>query len=134
MTDKIPASEIPASHISWKKIEEAQLEVIREALRLRYKKNSKLVSEYVGYVKNLRQSDELEEYIKSTAIMLFPNEEAYNRKMSRYRKWYQSKKDLLVSIKNLYSLFYTISKEERPIAEEEINKTIEELIADELEI
>ena len=134
MTDKIPASEIPASHISWKKIEEAQLEVIREALRLRYKKNSKLVSEYVGYVKNLRQSDELEEYIKSTAIMLFPNEDAYNRKMSRYRKWYQSKKDLLVSIKNLYSLFYTISKEERPIAEEEINKTIEELIADELEI
>src|SRR3954447_22944458 len=130
MTDKIPANEIPASHISWKKIEEAQLQVIREALRLCYKKDSKLVIEYVSYVKNLRQSDDPEEYIKSTAIMLFPNEDVYNRKMARYQKWYQSKKVLLASIENLYSLFYTISKEERPIAEEEISRTIEELIAD----
>jgi hypothetical protein len=133
MSDKIPANETPASYISWKRIEKAQLQVIREALRIRYKKDSKLVSEYVGYVKNLRQENDPEEYIKSTAIMLFPNEEAYNRKMFRYRKWYQSKKDLLASIENLYSLFYTISKEERPMAEEEIDKTIEELIADEAE-
>ena len=133
MTDNIPASDIPASHISWKRIEKAQIGIIREALRLRYKKDSKLVSEYAGYIKNLRQSDDPEEYIKSTAIMLFPNEDAYNRKMARYRKWYQSKKDLLASIENLYSLFYTIAKEERPMAEEEIDKTIEELIADEAE-
>ena len=130
MIDNIPASDIPASHISWKRIEEAQIRIIREALRLRYKKDSKLVSEYAGYVKNLRQSDDQEEYIKSTAIMLFPNEDAFNRKMTRYRKWYQNKKDLLASIENLYSLFYSISKEERPMAEEEIDKTIEELIAD----
>jgi hypothetical protein len=134
MLDNIPASDNPASYISWKMIEEAQIRVIREALRLRYKKDSKLVSEYAGYVKNLRQSDDREEYIKSTATMLFPNEDAYNRKMGRYRKWYQSKKELLASIEYLYSLFYTISKEERPMAEEEINKTIEELIADEIEI
>ncbi|GES90956.1 hypothetical protein GLOIN_2v1875369 [Rhizophagus clarus] len=133
MIDIIPASDIPASHISWKRIEEAQIRIIREALRLRYKKDSKLVSEYAGYVKNLRQLDDQEEYIKSTAIMLFPNEDAYNRKMARYRKWYQNKKDLLASIENLYSLFYSISKEERPMAEEEIDKTIEELIADEAE-
>ncbi|GES81699.1 hypothetical protein GLOIN_2v1765427 [Rhizophagus clarus] len=98
MIDNIPASDIPASHISWKRIEEAQIRIIREALRLRYKKDN-----------------------------------AYNRKMARYRKWYQNKKDLLASIENLYSLFYSISKEERPMAEEEIDKTIEELIADEAE-
>ncbi|CAI2187058.1 18380_t:CDS:2, partial [Funneliformis geosporum] len=39
------------------------------------------------------------------------NEDAYNKKMARYRKWYQNKKDLLAT-------------------EEEIDKTIEELIAD----
>ena len=126
------AENIPASSITKKSIEEAQIRIIREALRLRYKKDSKLVIEYVGYVKNLRQSDDPEEYIKSTAIMLFPNEDAYNRKMARYRKWYLNKKDLLTSIENLYSLFYTISKEERPMAEEEISKTINELIADDV--
>jgi hypothetical protein len=134
MTDSTSEKSIPVSHISWKNIEEAQLQIIREALRLRYKKDSKLVSEYVCYVKNLRQSVNPEEYIKSTAIMLFPNEDAYNKKMGKYRKWFQNKKDLLASIENLYSLFYTISKEERPKTEEEISKTMEELFADETEV
>ncbi|CAG8827058.1 19180_t:CDS:2, partial [Racocetra persica] len=100
----------PTSNIIWKSIEEAQLKIIREAIRIRYKKDSKLVSEYITYVKNLRQENNPDEYVKSTAIMLFPNEDTYERRMSRYRKWYQ---------------------EERPMTEEEISKTIEELIADE---
>ncbi|CAI2185437.1 3075_t:CDS:1, partial [Funneliformis geosporum] len=70
-----------------------------------------------------------DEYIKSTAIILFPNEDAFERRMSRYRKWHQGKKELLASIENLYNLYYTLSKEERPRTEEEISKTIEELIA-----
>ncbi|CAI2201797.1 14297_t:CDS:1, partial [Funneliformis geosporum] len=70
-----------------------------------------------------------DEYVKSTAIMLFLNEDVYERRMSRYRKWYQGKKELLTSIENLYSLYYTLSKEERPMIEEEISKTIKEIIA-----
>ena len=123
----------PASNITWKSIEEAQLKIIREALRIRYKKDSKLITEYANYVKILRHEENPDEYVKSTAIMLFPNEDAYERRMSRYRKWYQGKKELFASIENLYSLYYTLSKEERPMTEEEISKTIEELIADEAE-
>ncbi|CAI2189487.1 4748_t:CDS:1 [Funneliformis geosporum] len=119
----------PASNITWKSIEEAQLKIIREALRIRYKKDSKLITEYANYVKILRQEENPDEYVKSTAIMLFPNDDAYERRMSRYRKWYQGKKELLASIENLYSLYYTLFKEERPITEEEISKTIKELIA-----
>ena len=64
----------PASNITWKIIEEAQIRIIREALRLRYKKDSKLVIEYAGYVKNLHNAENQDEYIKYTAITLFPNE------------------------------------------------------------
>ncbi|CAI2175040.1 10667_t:CDS:1, partial [Funneliformis geosporum] len=70
-----------------------------------------------------------DEYVKSTAIMLFPNDDTYERRMSRYQKWYQGKKELLASIENLYSLYYILSKEERPMTEKEISTTIEELIA-----
>ncbi|CAI2195299.1 5981_t:CDS:1 [Funneliformis geosporum] len=119
----------PASNITWKSIEKAQLKIIREALRIHYKKDSKLVTEYANYVKILRQEKNPDEYVKSTAIMLFPNEDAYERRMSRYRKWYQGKKELLASIENLYGLYYTLSKEECPMTEDEISKTIEELIA-----
>nr|CAG8574154.1 3962_t:CDS:2 [Entrophospora candida] len=75
--------------ITWKMIESAQIKIIKEAFRLRYRKDSKLISEYAGYVKNLRNAENQDEYIKYTAITLFPNEEAYNKRMSRYRKWYQ---------------------------------------------
>ena len=34
-------------------IESAQIKIIKEAFRLRYRKDSKLISKYAGYVKNL---------------------------------------------------------------------------------
>ncbi|CAG8812345.1 5583_t:CDS:2, partial [Racocetra persica] len=34
-----------------------QIKIIKEAFRLRYRKDSKLVSEYAGYIKNLRNAD-----------------------------------------------------------------------------
>jgi hypothetical protein len=123
MTDSI--SNITAKDMIWKTIESAQLKIIREAFRLHYKKNNKFITEYAKYVKNLRQAE------KSTAILLFPNEEAYNRRMTRYRNWYQGKKELLASIEYLYSFYYILSKEDRVMTEEEINKAIEEVISNE---
>ncbi|CAG8856688.1 2006_t:CDS:1, partial [Gigaspora margarita] len=35
--------------ITWKMIETAQIKIIKEAFRLRYRKDSKLISEYAGY-------------------------------------------------------------------------------------
>ncbi|CAI2187693.1 20314_t:CDS:2 [Funneliformis geosporum] len=43
----------PASNITWKSIEEAQFKIIRVALHIHYKKDSKLVTEYANYVKIL---------------------------------------------------------------------------------
>ena len=82
-------SELLTQNITWRMIELAQIKIIKEAFRLRYRKDSKLISEYASYVKNLRNSENKDEYIKYTAITLFPNDEAYNKRMSRYRKWYQ---------------------------------------------
>ncbi|CAG8540074.1 16122_t:CDS:2, partial [Cetraspora pellucida] len=82
-------SELTIQDITWKMIESAQIKIIKEAFRLRYKKDNKLVSEYAEYVKNLHNADNQDEYIKYIAITLFLNDEAYNRRMLRYRKWYQ---------------------------------------------
>lgn len=132
MTDSV--NNITAKDITWKTIETAQLKIIKEAFRFRYKKDSKFIREYAGYVKNLRQEENPNEYIKSTAILLFPNEDAYNKRMTRYRKWHQGKKELLASIEYLYGLYYILSKEDRVMSEEEINKAIEEVISNEDEI
>ncbi|CAI2180765.1 2547_t:CDS:2 [Funneliformis geosporum] len=90
----------PSEYYYMKSIEEAQLKIIKEALRIHYKKDSKLVTEYANYVQILRQEKNPDEI----------------------------KKELLASIENLYSLYYTLSKEECPMTEDEISKTIEELI------
>jgi hypothetical protein len=59
--------------------------------------------------------------------MIFPNEDAYNKRMERYRKWCKHKKELLASIEHLYSLYYELSKE-LPMSEKEINEAIEDAI------
>ncbi|CAG8486658.1 1714_t:CDS:2 [Ambispora gerdemannii] len=65
--------ELTMQDITWKMIESAQIKIIKEAFRLRYRKDSKFISEYAGYVKNLRNAENQDEYIKYTAITLFPN-------------------------------------------------------------
>ncbi|RHZ89308.1 hypothetical protein Glove_16g166 [Diversispora epigaea] len=108
-----------------------QIKIIKEAFRLRYKKDSKHISEYAGYVKNLCNAENQDEYIKYTAITLFPNDEAYNKRMPRYRKWYQSKKELLTSVEDLYNLYYKLSKKDRPMTETEIEEAVEDVLIDE---
>ncbi|CAG8523709.1 hypothetical protein C2G38_2254456 [Gigaspora rosea] len=112
-------------------IELAQIKIIKEAFHLRYRKDSKLISEYASYVKNLRNAINKDEYIKYTAITLFPNEEAYNKRITRYRKWYQGKKELLTSVEYLYNLYYKLSKKDRPMTETEIEEAIEDVLIDE---
>jgi hypothetical protein len=123
-------SEERTNTITWKDIEEAQIKVIDEALRARYKKSSKFIKEYVGYVKKLRKEKKPNEYIRTIAMMLFPNENAYKRRMERYREWYEDKEELLTSVEGLYALFYELSKEERIVTEEEISNTREGLLND----
>src|SRR6185369_569822 len=124
-------SELLTQDITWKIIESAQIKIIKEAFRLRYRKDSKLISEYAGYVKNLRNAENQDEYIKYTAITLFPNDEAYNKRMTRYRKWYQGKKELLTSVEDLYNLYYELSKKDRPMTETEIEEAVEDVLIDE---
>ncbi|CAG8613000.1 10076_t:CDS:1, partial [Diversispora eburnea] len=93
-------------------------------------KDSKLISEYAGYVKNLCNAENQDEYIKYTAITLFPNDEAYNKRMTRYRKWFQSKKELLICIEDLYNLYYKLSKKDRPMTETEIEEAVDDVLID----
>lgn len=76
----------------------------------------------------MRQEENPDEYVRSTATMICPNEDAYNKRMERYRKWYKHKKELLASIEHLYSLYYELSKEVLPMSEKEINEAIEDVI------
>ncbi|RGB39947.1 hypothetical protein C1646_811650 [Rhizophagus diaphanus] len=69
-------------------------------------------------------------YIRTVAMMLFPNEDSYKKRINRYREWYKNKKELLESVENLYKLYFELSKEERIITEEEISNTRDDLLRD----
>jgi hypothetical protein len=51
--------------------------------------------------------------------------------MTRYRKWYQGKKELLTSVEDLYNLYYKLSKKDRPMTETEIEEAVEDVLIDE---
>ncbi|CAG8845176.1 38282_t:CDS:2, partial [Gigaspora margarita] len=81
--------------------------------------------------KNLHNAVNKDEYIKYTTITLFLNEKAYNKRMTRYRKWYQSKKKLLTKVGDLYNLYYKLSKKDRPMTKTEIEEAIEDILINE---
>ncbi|CAB4444448.1 unnamed protein product [Rhizophagus irregularis] len=87
-----------------------------------------IIREYAGYVSRLWQEENPDEYVRNVAVMLFPDDEAYNIKITRYRKWYVNKKNLLKSVEHLYKLYYELSKEEQPMVTNEIENAIEEAI------
>ncbi|CAG8562600.1 2880_t:CDS:2 [Funneliformis mosseae] len=57
-------------------IELAQVKVIKTALR-KGKKYDNLAKNYGDYLKKLRAEKNLNDYIKTVAVKMFPNEEAY---------------------------------------------------------
>ena len=49
-------------------------------------------------------------------------------KYAGYRKWFQDKKELFAGIKNLYNLYYELSKKERPMTKAGIKEAIEDVL------
>jgi hypothetical protein len=62
-------------------LEKSQIKIMEEGFRARCKKDSKFIREYAGYVSRLRQEENPVEYVKNVAVMLFPDDEAYNIRM-----------------------------------------------------
>src|ERR1043165_7019995 len=96
--------------VDHKDIELAQFKVIKTALR-KGKKYDNLAKNYGDYLKKLQAEKNLNDYIKTNAVKMFPNEEAYTLRLENYRKRYADN-DLCTSLEELYELYYYIAKEE----------------------
>ena len=95
--------------VDYKDIESAQIKVIKTALRKR--KYDSLAKNYMKYLKTLQAEKNPDTYIKTIAVKMFPDEEAYNQRIETYRKRYGDS-DLLKSLEELYILYYDIAKDE----------------------
>ncbi|CAB4407242.1 unnamed protein product [Rhizophagus irregularis] len=105
--------------VDHKDIETAQVKVIKTALR-KGKKYDNIAKNYGGYLKKLRAEKKPNEYIKTLAVKMFPNEEAYTIRLENYRKRYLDN-DLCASL--VYALYYQIAKEEnRERSDEEVER------------
>jgi len=96
--------------VDHKDIELAQVKVIKAALR-KGRKYDNLAKNYGDYLKKLRAEKNLNDYIKTVAVKMFPNEKAYILRLENYRKRYADN-DLCASLEELYELYYHIAKEE----------------------
>ncbi|CAG8505769.1 17405_t:CDS:2 [Cetraspora pellucida] len=96
--------------VDHKDIELAQVKVIKTALR-KGRKYDNLAKNYRGYLKKLRAEKNPNDYIKTIAVKMFLNEEAYTLRLENYCKRYADN-DLYTSLEELYKLYYQIAKEE----------------------
>ncbi|CAG8482773.1 12579_t:CDS:2 [Funneliformis mosseae] len=93
-----------------KDIKLVQIKVIKTALR-KGKKYDNLAKNYEDYLKKLQAEKKLNDYIKTNAVKIFSNEEAYTLRLENYRKRYIDN-NLCASLKELYELYYDIVKGE----------------------
>ncbi|CAG8594689.1 5989_t:CDS:1 [Dentiscutata heterogama] len=109
--------------VDHKDIELAQIKVIKTALR-KGRKYDNLAKNYGGYLKKLRAEKNLNDYIKTIAVKMFPNKEAYTLRLENYRKRYADN-NLYISLEELYKLYYQIAKEEnRERSDDEIEQML----------
>src|SRR3954467_11403473 len=112
--------------VDHKDIELAQFKVIKTALRKGRKYNN-LAKNYRDYLKKLRAEKDLNNYIKTLVVKMFPKEETYTERLENYRKRYEDN-DLCTSLKELYEFYYQIAKEEnRERSDDEIEQMLKEM-------
>jgi hypothetical protein len=121
------STEVASSQqVTWKDVETALVNVIKAGIYYRYPKESKFIEEYKGYTMELRNAKDKEEHIKRIAYMIFPDEEAYNKRMGRYQKWYKNKPRILKTVETLYELYHNLTKE-NILTEDQIQEELEDI-------
>jgi len=91
------------------KVVNALKSLVKTALCNGFSKTSYLITDHIKYIKKIQSSDNPEAYIRFTARKLFPNESAYLEKIEKIHAKYQD--DVLFRFKDLYALYYQLSKE-----------------------
>ena len=109
--------------VDHKDIELAQVKAIKIALR-KGRKYDNLAKNYGDNLKKLWAKKDLNNYIKTLAVKMFPKEEAYTKRLENYRKRYEDN-DLYSSLEELYELYYQIAREKnRKRSDEEIEQML----------
>ncbi|CAI2186383.1 19273_t:CDS:2 [Funneliformis geosporum] len=90
-------------------------------------KYDNLAKNYGDYLKKLRAEKDLNNYIKTLAVKMFPKKEKYTKRLENYHKRYEDN-DLYSSLEELYKLYYHIAKEEnRERSDDEIEQMLKEM-------
>ena len=113
-----------------KDIHVALVALVKQAIRQKYSKTSKVVKEHCEYARKLTGANHPDKFAKYVAKKIFPDEEKYNNKISYYRKYYKG--DLLTKIEELYALYYELAQEdtkaiEKAVTEDELDELADDL-------
>ena len=111
------------------KIVNALKALVKTALCNGFSKTSYLVTDHIKYIKKIHFSDNPEAHIRFTARKLFPNELTYLEKVEKIHAKYRD--DVLSRFKDLYTLYYQLSKElpkRRKITSTEADDILAELL------
>src|SRR5271154_2578204 len=103
-------------------------ELVKSVICQGFSKTSFLVCDHIKYIKKIQFANDPEMYIFYTAKKLFPNDEAYLEKVEKVHAKYEGK--VLSNFKELYGLYYRLSKERPPRKEKVTVVEAENLLAE----
>ena len=99
--------------VNHKYIESAMFEVIEVAYSQGKERYDKLGGRYAEYLKTLQRKRDPEDYARTVAKRLAPNEDEYNKRMEDYKDWYNE--EVYKSLEKLYGLYLKLANQEEKV-------------------
>jgi transcription termination factor NusB len=107
---------------TWQDIEKAIVEIVQYGFYYGMKGNTKFIQNYKKVYKEIKASEDPDEYLSDLISKIYPNKDIYNQKIMEYKEWYKFKPLLLKAILKLHSLYYIIAKDQFVSLDEALNK------------
>jgi hypothetical protein len=99
--------------VNHKDIESAMFKVIEVAYSQGKERYDKLGGRYAEYLKTLQRRRDAEDYVRSVAKRLAPNEDVYNKRMEDYKDWYNE--EVYKSLEKLYGLYLELANQKEKV-------------------
>jgi transcription termination factor NusB len=115
-------TEIKHSEPTWQVITNLVIEITQYGFFYNMKNDSKFIQSYKKLYKEIKASEDPDEFIRNLVPKIYPNQETYDQKIANYKEWYKLKPLLLNPILKLHKIYYTIAKENFISLEEALKK------------
>ena len=112
---------------TYRDIETALIAVVKAGILYKKPKDGKFMLRYKQKITMLRQAEDPEKFVLTSAQTNLPNETKYRQILNDYKTWYNREPKILEAVTKLYRLYYELAKD-LFLTEEQVDQEAEDFL------